>query len=59
MDYESLQIAGTRTLGSSGKFVVAGFTVLEFFGSSCIMLVVLWQEFVAVLPQGGSNPKYI
>lgn len=34
----------------SGKFVVAGFTVLEFFGSSCIMLVVLWQEFVAILP---------
>lgn len=43
--------AGTRTLGACGKFVVAGFTVLEFFGSSCIMLVVLWQEFVAILPE--------
>lgn len=44
---------GTKTLGHGGKFVVAGFTVLEFFGGSCIMLVVLWQEFVAVLPAKG------
>jgi len=51
-----VSLAGTKTLGPAGKFVVAGFTVLEFFGGSCIMLVVLWQEFVAVLPNHGRPP---
>ena len=45
--------AGTLALGHFGKYIVAGFTVLEFFGSSCIMLVVIWKEFIALLPQHG------
>lgn len=45
--------AGVCALGPSGRYVVGVSTVCEFFGASCIMLVVLWKEVETLL--GGSG----
>jgi hypothetical protein len=45
--------AGVCALGPPGRYVVGVSTVCEFFGASCIMLVVLWKEVETLL--GGSG----
>ncbi|KAK9806857.1 hypothetical protein WJX72_005136 [[Myrmecia] bisecta] len=44
---------GVAALGPAGRYVVAGFALSEFFGGSCILLVVMWQELVTLLPDHG------
>lgn len=42
-------------MGPRGKFVVAGFAIFEFFGGSCLTLMVLWRQVITILPaEGGS-----
>lgn len=45
--------AGVAALGPKGRYIVAGFAVSEFFGGSCVMIIVLWQQLVVCLPHGG------
>ena len=41
-------------LGQSGRYVVGVSTVAEFFGASCIMLVILWKEIETLLDTRGA-----
>ena len=40
-------------MGPRGKFVVAGFAIFEFFGGSCLTLMVLWRQVITILPADG------
>lgn len=62
--------AGQLALGKSGRYLVAGFALSEFFGGGCMMLIVMWQTIVDTLPDEGdliqpllntssSTPHYI
>ena len=47
--------AGVCALGQSGRYVVGVSTVAEFFGASCIMLVILWKEIEMLLDTRGAR----
>lgn len=48
--------AGVCALGPPGRYVVGVSTVCEFFGASCIMLVVLWKEVETLMDgRGGAR----
>lgn len=51
-------MAGVAALGTAGKYVVAAFTILEFFSGSCITLLVIWQQLVGLLPDTGESPPH-
>ena len=42
-------------MGPRGKFVVAGFAIFEFFGGSCLTLMVLWRQVITILPADGGD----
>ncbi|KAK9825697.1 hypothetical protein WJX81_006348 [Elliptochloris bilobata] len=44
---------GVCVLGPSGRYVVGVSTVAEFFGASCIMLVILWKEIETLMDDSG------
>ena len=46
--------AGVCALGQPGRYVVGVSTVAEFFGASCIMLVILWKEIETLLSTRGA-----
>ena len=52
---EGRWLAGIKVLGQPGKYVVASFTILEFFCGSCITLLVIWRELVELLPNQGKT----
>ena len=45
--------AGEKVLGKPGRYIVAFFALLEFFGGSCVMMMLLWREVEALLPPTG------
>ena len=38
-----------------GRYVVGFFALSEFYGGSCIVLVVIWRELQGVLPKDGGE----
>lgn len=49
--------SGVRALGPKGRYVVGVLALSEFFGGSCIMLVVVWRELVGMLPAHSVSPS--
>ena len=43
-------------LGSNGKYLVAGVALAEFFGGSCMMLIVEWRILAELLPMDSESP---
>lgn len=45
-------------MGPPGRFLVGFLALTEFFGGSCIMLVVIWREFLGLMSEGtGDFPR--
>jgi len=45
-------------MGPPGRFLVGFLALTEFFGGSCIMLVVIWREFLGLMSEGtGDFPQ--
>ena len=49
--------AGVAVMGPKGKYVVAAFAIFEFFGGSCLTLMVLWRQVITILPSTGVLPQ--
>ena len=49
--------AGVAALGSNGKYLVAGLALAEFFGGSCMMLIVEWRILAELLPMDSESPS--
>ena len=49
--------AGVAALGSNGKYLVAGLALAEFFGGSCMMLIVEWRILAELLPMESESPS--
>lgn len=45
--------AGYHALGDPGRYAVATFALLEFFGGSCMMLIIMWRILTDTLPALG------
>ncbi len=43
-------------MGKAGFYTVGSLAFAEFFGDSLIVLIVMWQELMAVLPDRGTSP---
>ena len=43
-------IAGYHALGNTGRYAVAVFALLEFFGGGCMMLIIMWRILTDTLP---------
>ena len=44
-----------QALGPVGRYVVGAFALSEFYGGSCIVLIVIWRELQGVLPRDASK----
>ena len=45
---------GYAALGSTGRVMVLVMAMTEFFGASCMTLIVIWRTIVALLPETGT-----
>ena len=46
---------GVQAIGPVGRYLVGFFALSEFYGGSCIVLVVIWRELQGVLPKDMSE----
>ncbi|GAB4818922.1 hypothetical protein N2152v2_005968 [Parachlorella kessleri] len=56
LDYKApgcLDYAGAHAAGRAGHALVVAFALVELFGGTCIVLLVVWQQLALLLPSDG------